>query len=344
MGAPPAYTVHAADVDRDREAILGLWHGNLGEDARMAAKYDWFYRQCPYGAPLTLLLRHEASGQWVGVASAGERRMLLDGKPIRAGVLVDLAVLPEHRSLGPAMLLQMALVEAGSKRFDLLYGFPNEKAVPVFRRVGHVALGRIARHARVLRHARYLQRRVPAFVAIPAGAVLDALDRGRLAMRTAGHACEWRDRGADEAVDEIWQASDHGRAAIAIRDRAFLQWRFDASPLVDARHLLVRDASGVATAWFACEAREHGLHVADFWTRRGVAGPDAAQLAVLLRAARAAGHGSVTVELGTGSASDAWRDAGFVARESRPVFGRTSPAADMAPTPGLWLTSADEDE
>src|SRR3546814_11682469 len=71
MDPQPAYTVHEADLERDRELIVGLWRGNLGEDARMARKYDWFYRQCPYGAPLTLLLRHEASGEWVGGRKGG---------------------------------------------------------------------------------------------------------------------------------------------------------------------------------------------------------------------------------------------------------------------------------
>src|SRR3546814_11918365 len=74
MDPQPAYTVHEADLERDRELIVGLWRGNLGEDARMARKYDWFYRQCPYGAALTLLLRHAASGEWGGVARAGPRR------------------------------------------------------------------------------------------------------------------------------------------------------------------------------------------------------------------------------------------------------------------------------
>src|SRR3546814_213354 len=158
MDPQPAYTVHEADLERDRELIVGLWRGNLGEDARMARKYDWFYRQCPYGAPLTLLLRHEASGEWVGVASAGPRQMVFGGRRVSAGVLVDLAVLPAHRSLGPALTLQTALMEAGAKRFDLLYGFPNPKAAAVFRRVGYAPLGELSRHARVLRHGDHAHR------------------------------------------------------------------------------------------------------------------------------------------------------------------------------------------
>src|SRR3546814_20919618 len=109
MDPQPAYTVHEADLERDRELIVGLWRGNLGEDARMARKYDWFYRQCPYGAPLTLLLPHEASGAWVGVASAGPRTMVFGGSRLSAGVPVELDVLPAHRSRGPALTLQHAL-------------------------------------------------------------------------------------------------------------------------------------------------------------------------------------------------------------------------------------------
>ncbi len=343
MNMPAAYTVHEADLARDRDTILGIWRGNLGEDTRMARKYDWFYRQCPYGEPLTLLLRHQASGAFVGVASAGPRRMRWNGRDVTAGVLVDLAVAPQHRSLGPALSLQMALMEAGAQRFDLLYGFPNPKATPVFKRVGYSPLGELARHARVLRHGDYLRRRAPALVAAPAGLLLDLADRLRLRRRgILPH--EWQHRLDPSAADAIWQHGDPGAGPVAIRDSTFLQWRFDQSPLVDIRYLLVRDARGQAGAWFACEVREHGLHVHDAWSRDGHTGPSSAQLAALLRAARRQGHASVSIEL-SAAAQPAWQAAGFAARESRPAFGRIGADGDNAPAlAALHLTSADEDE
>src|SRR5690606_16886466 len=76
----------------------------------------------------------------------------------------------------------------------------------------------------------------------------------------------------------------------------------------------------------------------------GEDGPSQAQLVALLRAARAAGHASVSVELGGAAATAAWRDAGFVARESRPVFGRARDGDTAALADRIWLTSADEDE
>ena len=97
----------------------------------MRAKYDWFYLRCPFGPPLLQLLRAGSAGTAVGACGAGRRRMLWKGREIRAGVLVDLAVAREHRSLGPALMLQQGLVAAGHNELDLLYGFPNPKAAPV---------------------------------------------------------------------------------------------------------------------------------------------------------------------------------------------------------------------
>ncbi|MCA0394938.1 MAG: hypothetical protein LCH70_12615 [Proteobacteria bacterium] len=341
MNVPPAYTVHAADLARDREVILGLWRGNLGQDARMAAKYDWFYRQCPYGEPLTLLLRHEESGAWVGVASAGPRRMRVDGREAMAGVLVDLAVAAEHRSLGPALILQMALMEAGAQRFELLYGFPNDKATAVFKRVGYASLGQLIRYARVLRHGDYARRKLPALLAAPAGFLLDLADRVRLWWNAGGLRGDWQVR-ADPALAAVWSPGQAGSGAVAVRDLDFLRWRIDASPLVEARYLAVRDRHGAIVAWFACETREFSLHLVDAWSLQGAAGPTSAQLAALLRAARAAGHASVSIELSDAAATPVWPRAGFLAREPRQVFGRMRDAG--AGMPAAWLTTADEDE
>ncbi len=343
MTAPAAYTVHEADLARDRELILGLWRGNLGQDARMAAKYDWFYRHCPYGEPLTMLLRHEESGAWVGVASAGPRRVLLDGDEATAGVLVDLAVLPEHRSLGPALMLQMALKDAAAKRFDLVYGFPNPKAAAVFKRVGYGALGALTRHARVLRHGPYVRRRLPAALATPVGWFLDVADRLRLWSRTRGLRIAWQAK-ADEAMASVWTPAVAGKGPVAVRDLGFLCWRFDQSPLLETRYLVVRNDGGPAVAWFACEARETSLHVVDGWSARGSEGPGPTHIAALLKAARAAGHASVSVELSAAATTVGWHVAGFVGRESRQVFGCSRNMQPEALSAGAWLTSADEDE
>lgn len=345
---PPPYAVRAGDPQADRDAVLAVWRGNLGDDARMTAKYDWFYLRAPAGTPLLQLLFHVDADAPVGACSAGRRGLLRDGQPLRAGVLVDLAVAPEHRSLGPALMLQQGLFAAGQRELDLLYGFPNPKAAPVFKRIGYRPLGEMIRYARVVRHAPYLRRRLPklpGFAATPLGALIDFGHRLRDALRhPRSHAlrAQWHQLVPDIAA--LWDASPKPRAITAQRDAAHLRWRFDDAPTTDGvapfRHLTLHRGDAMV-AWFATRSEDHTLHVHDFWTATG-ATPQPAEVLALLRAARAQGLAAVSIELATSDARLApWRALGFEARSRRPLFGAGPAVEDEI---DLHLTSADEDE
>jgi GNAT superfamily N-acetyltransferase len=336
----PAYTVAPADPARDREAVLAVWRGNLGRDERMGAKYDWFYRGCPLGGPLTLLLR-DGKGEAVGVATAGPRRLRAGGREIRAGVLVDLAVLPEHRTLGPALILQQALIDAARERFELLYGLPNRRAVPVFKRVGYAPIGELRRFARVLRHRDYLARKLPAPLAAVAAPLVDT----GLRLRDAGR------RRADPPLRATW--SDTPPAALpaapddallrGVHDATFQRWRFADGPTPPARWLLLHGADGAPAGWFATQQAADMLHVVDAGGSADEAGPSRMAIDALLHAAYARGVASVSVQLAAPAALAApWQAAGFVERDLRVVYGRWLAAGD--PPPGLLMTAADEDE
>ena len=346
--APPLYTVQDGDASRDRDTVLSIWRGNLGQETHLAAKYDWFYLGTPGEPPLLQLLRHEPSGAAVGVCSAGRRRMLWRGREIRAGVLVDLAVMPEHRSLGPALILQQGLIAAGQRELDLLYGFPNLKAAPVFKRIGYSHLADIVRYARVLRHAGYLARHMPPVLARPLGAVVDIAMHLRDALHGLGGPrllCKWSDH-ADSRMDTLWSASAHGGGPVAIRDAQHVRWRFDEAPLGEARHLLLSEADGELSAWFATQIVDGTLHVRDFWSSDAAQGIGTRYIDALLGAARSEGHSAVSVEMAVPESHlAAWHSRAFVARGHRPVFGRwSSPATSNDANVELHLTSADEDE
>lgn len=338
--AAPTYAVEPADAERDRETVLAIWRGNLGREARMAEKYDWFYRRCPLGAPLTVLLRHLPSGEAVGVATAGPRRMRIGARELVAGVLVDLAVLPEHRTLGPALVLQQGLMEAASTRFALLYGLPNRKAIPVFKRVGYGALGEMVRHARVLRHREYLARRLPVPLAALAAPLVDLGVRLRDGWRRRGdarRAATW----ADAPPGEL--AGSGGEDLLAgVHDAAFERWRFAEGPTPATRWLALRDADGALHSWFATQSIDGVLHVVDAGGAPGLHELSRAAVDRLLAEARAQGHASVSVQLaGPDAVVAPWAAAGFVPRASRMLYGRWF--GDGA-APPLALTAADEDE
>ncbi|HVK52059.1 MAG TPA: hypothetical protein VM469_10025 [Pseudoxanthomonas sp.] len=342
----PQYLVRAGDPLRDRDTVLSIWWGNLGREDRIAAKYDWFYLSGPHGAPLLQLLQETGSGQYVGTACAGRRRLCRGDQALQGGVLVDLAVLPEHRSLGPALMLQQGLIEAADREIDVLYGFPNPKAAPVFKRIGYTHLTDLVRHARVLRHANYLKSRLPGVLAALAGPLIDiafATRDGLRRLRGPRLHSSWGD-SADARMDALWQSAPRGDAVMSVRDCKQAKWRFDDSPLARSRYLwLTATGNDALVAWFAVQVEGTALHVRDFWSQDGGNGISYACLLALLSAARAAGHTSVSVEI-TGSEAHlhGWQQAGFVPRSKRPIFVRWSRGQEAAKT--WFLTSADEDE
>ena len=348
VAQPATYAIHEGDVVRDRDTVLAIWHGNLGEADRMRAKYDWFYLDAPHGAPLLRLLRHEPDGTWAGACAAGRRRMLLHGREIRGGVMVDLAVTPEHRTLGPAMLLQQCIVDDGRRELDVLYGFPNPKAAAVFRRIGYRHWGDIVRYARVLRYSGYVRRRLPAGLAPLAAWLLDTTTRLRDAARRLLQPrmeAEWSET-ADPRMDALWASSAPSDALTAVRDARHVRWRFDQSPVARTRHLLLtRPGDGLLLAWFATQVDGDALVIRDFWSDDADSGVGTHYLDALAHAARRAGHASISIEIAARPSRIApWTRRGFVARGTRPVFGLCGNEADAIRAEDLHPPSADENE
>lgn len=326
-GTARRYTTYAGDAERDRDAILALWGDHFGPLAMQPAKYDHFYRDNPHGRALIQLLRHEPDGEVVGVIGAGPRPMCWQGRPIRAGVVAHFAVAAAHRSLGPALTLQHALVDAARGYFDLLYGLPRPVAVGVSRRAGFTVLGELVRHAKVLRHGAYLRRRLPAVVACPAGAAVDLAGRvgdGLADGFRPGLRWQWLE-ASDPRMDALWQSSMQSTALTSVRDHAAMRWRFDLPPAGRARYLWVSDRDGNPRAWFACNAEERPgdpLEVLDYWSPDAMAGISRPVIRALVAAARAQRRPAIHLLLAaTPDAMSGWRAEGFVARTGQPLIG-----------------------
>ncbi|HKE49012.1 MAG TPA: hypothetical protein VKB52_13190 [Rhodanobacteraceae bacterium] len=347
---PVEYFVVAGDVRGDRGKFMDVCRNNFrGAVDRFDAKYDWFYLGCPWGAPLLEAVCHGTDADWVGVAAIGPRRMLLDGREIRAGELVDLLVDSKHRSLGPALMLQHAIFERALAEFDLIYGFPNPKALPVVKRVGYASFPDIVRASRVLRHAPYLQRMLPRPLARIAGFALDLADRCGEAWRwLAGSrlVSSWSN-DVTPRMQELWNRTRPARGLASVRDNETLGWRFTQAAFNHARFLEVGAVrGGPLTAWFACQGDGATLHVRDFWSADATTGLSRKAIHALIRAGRAAGYAVISVEsASTNGALSTWRAARFMPRSRRPIVGAWSPRVpEAARTGSIHLSPADEDE
>lgn len=334
------YTVRDSRSSEDKTAIIDLWRGNLGDASRLVWKYEWFYEQSPLGPPLTLLLESRAPGSAVavsvGVATAGRRRFLRGDQTLEAGVLVDLAVVPEHRTLGPALLLQRALRARGLERAALLYGFPNLKAAPVFQRAGYRKLGMMRRYVKVLRPSLYLRRRLPGVLAAPLGLLADAVARWPLELAALkGPALRWLALDALVATAQR-AATPHLSLFHGERTPAFVAWRFapEAQP-GDVHRITFGDDPG----WIV-ERRADVLMIRDCRPAL-LDGAFAQAWNALFRDAARRGITRVEFEcLAPAALQQKLGVLGFVGRSERPAF-----AAGDTPVDADWfLTSADEDE
>lgn len=325
--------------------MLFVWRGNLGNEDRHAAKYSWFYEQCPFGPPLLALLTGEG-GAAIGVAAAGVRPMLHMGRDLRAGVLVDMAVVPAHRTLLPALTLQKFVLQSASPGFGLLYGFPNPKAAAVFARAGYQKFGELVRLVCVVRSASVLAGRLPTVLARLLGPLADlALGIANKLRARKRVRVEWQD-DPWPLIDAIWAESQKPGGPIAVRDATFARWRLAAAPVGRARFLVARDpGSSKPVAWAACETRGDIMYVTDFWGLDGIGQWVAATLRQLSWLARKTHCRQLSLEyMGSPQGFMHLRRAGFVRRNSRPVYGRFLNNSLEGDNYDWHLTAADEDE
>jgi hypothetical protein len=272
------------DEDREREALIRLWAENMGDPRIRDATHErmrWLYEANPSGWPRT----------WVGVAadqsvigcgSLLPRRMLVGGRQLIAGILIDFAVDRRHRLAGPAIVLQRAIMEGSRDAgFDFLLGWPNAKSVAVMKRIGYMAVGLTRSWVKPLRTASRLgpliaerfATRLPSWVAPEGlarfgGPVLDRLllvrDFARRAIHLPGTQLVLSDR-IDARVDELW-----ARAATSFtvgeKTSAYLGWRYSGFPTERYRFgLLMERRSDRLLGYVAFALRGDAAHVVDLF-------------------------------------------------------------------------------
>jgi hypothetical protein len=334
------YSVSEIDIHDSGAVLQRLWADNLHARGSLDTKLRWFYCDGPHGPGRALVLRaHDTA---VGCAGIGVRTLFHRGAPLRAALFADLAIDRQHRSGLPALTLLRAIRDEVARDFDLGYGFPNHKAIAVYRRAGFVELGRMERHVRVLHLRGYLaapQLRVAAAAADRALAAIERLH----ALRARRFELDWPAR-FDARFDRLWQAVRTGDRIACERSAALLDWRF-----AHERHRIaavVRRDTGALVAYGVLRPAEHGLCELVDLLGAGAREIDAA-IALIVPAARQLGFSAIGVRfLGDPRVVRVLRAHGFVRRgepRSIVVAGGRGPALAALPTAAWYLTDLDED-
>lgn len=339
------FSIREANLRCDADAVLAVWRSSLGRPELAADKLRWFYRDeaGPAGVVLTMWFDGGGTRACIGAAGIGTRLLRVGARTLTAGLLADFAVVPEHRSLLPALRLQRAARVSGLERHAWVYGMPNAKAVPVLKRLGDEVLARLGRYVRVVRHSPYLSRRLPGVAAPVAALVPDSMawvgSRMRLGRRMRSR---WIER-PDERFDRLWGRVAEAHPCIAVRDARFLRWRFADAPGARFAFLAIeRVEDDELVAYAVCERIDATLHVRDLL---GDAAAHRPLLGALCIEARRAGAAGVSIEhAGSTALLAALSDAGFSMRSERPVYGARAAGAAPVDLDRWYLTAADEDQ
>jgi hypothetical protein len=232
------YRARRFDAAADKEALFALWRESLsdrGIASKLEARFQWLYGRTL--AQHTFLAVDDASGAVVGCTSLLPHEVSVDGELVRTAIAVDLATAPGHRVAGPAVTMQRASVEALARgevagaRFA--FGYPNDGALPVVKRVGYKPVAHTAQAVKPARTGYKLRERVPAPFVAPLALVADralaVFDHARLARTLFPHRFE-AIATPDARFDALYERVRARVRVLGDRRGAFLAWRYGACP------------------------------------------------------------------------------------------------------------------
>lgn len=262
-----SYTLRRVDLGEETCRFLKSW---LSGDA--SAKCKAKYKDNPAGMGVCLLLESVHSGRPVGVQCIASRRFSFDDTLVTGGIIADYFVEPLHRSLGPALALMKETLALGEGTLGFLYGFPNEKAEVIFRRVGAPLLGRLGRYVKPLRSDRFVSESLPDrlrglnWLVSGSANMLLALENILIAARVR-RGWSWKhvdDFG--ELFDECWAGSNKGDWLIGERSSEILRWRYPAGG-VHRISVALEQRTGRQDGYIVWRRCDDTIEIMDFFCR-----------------------------------------------------------------------------
>lgn len=231
------YSIIPGDPRAHKRDVLALADRNLlvplqGREAR----YAKYYEQNPVGPPSFFLARDEESQRFVGMAAAFPTRLRVFGEVVPGAISGDFAVDDGHRGFGPSVALQRAVVSALDENgIRCAYGYPNEYAEPIIKRVGYVDLGRLSRFVKVLRsrvvvdtyvRSPALARSLAALSRVGLDPLLSVVSRERLHRRRHGFRVE-QPNTFDDRFSEVCESTWRQHPITSERTPELLNWKYE---------------------------------------------------------------------------------------------------------------------
>lgn len=225
-----------AEMFRLHEAVTGQPFGN-GADAN--AYFEWLYVAQAEGRMLaTAAFVGERMVAFYGIVPW---RMRVDGKDVAAAQSLNSMTHPDFQRRGLFAKLGMLAYRETCKDVPVVFGFPNENALPPrATRLGWVGLRPVPRYVLLLAPPALPSKlrglpgaatglRVVGRTALGLRAQVGEL-AGRWAALRGGLQVRALDAMPDD-VEALWQTVRDDYRVSVVRDLRYLRWRYDAHPL-----------------------------------------------------------------------------------------------------------------
>ena len=345
--------VRAADLQADRETILAVLSRSL-PNAADTDRYRWLYLDNPCGPARVWLAEDATTGAAIGTSAGYPKRVYVDGAVETVLNLSDFAFDRGHRSLGPALKLLRATLEAmDDPGLSFSYDRPSEAMLAIYKRMGAGAVSPLRRWVRLIEIKPTLTRRfgdgwAVSLIGRVGDAVLHARDRVFGDAPAGVHvSAQVGDPGPEfDALDAELARTYPLRLQ---RSASYLRWRYLRSVTVPHEILCARDR-GTLLGYLVFRPRENGVVALVDLLTLGDPRVPSALVRTLFATARARGASAVWATVLRGSPIEAVLErTGFLARGEDPGVVVYAPRATAERRALLddprhwWVLSGDQD-
>jgi hypothetical protein len=223
------YSIIKADLTKNQDNILPILNKNLSGTS--PEKYEWKYKNCPYGAAHCWLAKYEQSNTFIGTAALFPRVINVKGESVCAAVAGDFAVDIQHRNLATALSLQREIqLKLCNTPFKFIYLLPNEDAKGIFLRIGYKKMGGFKQFFKPLRSEYKNRHFLHPFLqfkifALAFDFLIKIIAKENRYKTTLKYSIE-SPKYFDDRFDVLWKSVSKHSTILGERTSVFLNWRY----------------------------------------------------------------------------------------------------------------------
>lgn len=236
------FTVSQIDPIQYKDQILKLWEEYL--PGTPPGRLEWMHLGNPAGSTIWFCAFDNKTNEMAAVISVMPKEFILNGKPIRAGILGDFMVGNKYRVFGPNLILpKTVLSNLANLGFKFIYTIPNTESVKLIKRVGFKNAGTLYNMIMPLDTRYYLKKYLNAITAIILAPLL------RLGLKIISKETYISATGIfeeaveiDESFNSLWNNIGQNESNMFGKSGSnYLKWKYFQNPLYKFRILTYRE-------------------------------------------------------------------------------------------------------